>query len=259
MIAEPTSFYVTGGTVPRGAPSYVPRAADDELFAGLRAGDYCYVLTSRQTGKSSLMVRAAVRLREEGVAVVVLDLTAGGANVTPAQWYDGLLMAVGRQLDLEDELEAFWRAAGARLGPLQRWMAAVQEVVLQRCPGPVVIFIDEIDVVRALPFSTDEFFAAIRECFNRRSEDPDFRRLSFCLLGVTTPSELIRDPRTTPFNIGRRIELTDFTLAEALPLASGLGRSASGARGEVTQKVGSPGLVGRPRFHHDVVGKADES
>ena len=29
--------------------------------------------------------------------------------------------------------------------------------------GRLVIFVDEIDVVRSLPFSTDEFFAAIRE------------------------------------------------------------------------------------------------
>jgi hypothetical protein len=34
---------------------------------------------------------------------------------------------------------------------------------------------------------------------------------------------LIRDTRTTPFNIGRRIELTDFTEQEAMPLVQGLG------------------------------------
>jgi hypothetical protein len=33
--------------------------------------------------------------------------------------------------------------------------------------------------------------------------------------------ELIRDTRTTPFNIGRRIELTDFTPEEAAPLSGG--------------------------------------
>src|SRR5437868_6296254 len=38
----------------------------------------------------------------------------------------------------------------------------------------LVIFIDEIDVVRSLPFSTDEFFAAIRACYNRRARDPQF-------------------------------------------------------------------------------------
>src|SRR5262249_15790495 len=85
---------------------------------------------------------------------------------------------------------------------------------------------DEIDSVRSLPFSTDEFFAAIRECYNRRSQEAEFGRLAFCLLGVATPSDLIQDVRTTPFNIGRRLELTDFSLAEAAPLAAGLGRDA---------------------------------
>src|SRR5262249_20692186 len=68
----------------------------------------------------------------------------------------------------------------------------------------------------------DEFFAAIRECYTRRSEDPAYNRLTFCLLGVATPSDLIQDTRTTPFNIGRRIELTDFRDGEAAPLALGL-------------------------------------
>src|SRR5919201_562625 len=101
-------------------------------------------------------------------------------------------------------------------------MRAVREVVLARRDGPVVIFVDEIDFVRSLPFKADEFFAAIRECHNRRTEDPVLGRLTFCLLGVATPSDLIQDTRLTPFNIGRRIELNDFTEAEAAPLASGL-------------------------------------
>jgi len=83
-------------------------------------------------------------------------------------------------------------------------MSALREIVLPRAPERLVIFVDEIDVVRSLPFSTDEFFAAIRECYNRRTEDPEFRRLTFCLLGVASPSDLIRDTRLTPFNIGRR-------------------------------------------------------
>jgi hypothetical protein len=189
----------------------------------LSHGEYCYVLTSRQMGKSSLMARTAARFRQAGTAVVTLDLTAVGQNLSPDQWYGGLLDRAGIQLDLEDELEEFWRAE-ERLGPLQRWMAALREVVLTRVPGPVVIFVDEIDVVRGLPFSTDEFFAGIRECYNRRTDDPEFGRLTFCLLGVATPSDLIRDTRLTPFNIGRRIELTDFTPEEAAPLAHGLGR-----------------------------------
>ncbi len=224
MTSAQTSFYVTGGTLQRNAPSYVQRRADDDLYEGLSAGQFCYVLTSRQMGKSSLMVQTAARLREEGTAVAVLDLTAIGQNLTAEQWYDGLLNRVGQQLKLEDELEDFW-LDNERTGPLQRWMRAIREVVLERLKGRFVIFVDEIDAVRSLPFSTDEFFAGIREFYNRRTEDVELSRLTFCLLGVATPSDLIRDTRTTPFNIGQRIELTDFDEREAAPLIAGLGRA----------------------------------
>jgi WD40 repeat protein len=223
MSATP-SFYVTGGTLRQNAPSYVERRADADLCEGLKAGEFCYVLTSRQMGKSSLMVHTTARLRQEGVSVAVIDLTALGRHLTLDQWYEGVLGRIGHTLDREDELEAFWREQAHR-SPLQRLLAAIQGVVLPHCPQGMVFFIDEIDAVRSLPFDTDEFFAAIRECYNRRAEDRAFERLTFCLLGVARPSDLIQDVRTTPFNIGRRIELTDFSAAEAAPLAQGLGKT----------------------------------
>jgi WD40 repeat protein len=218
-------FYVTGGTLRPDAPSYIPRQADDDLFDALSRGEFAYVLTSRQMGKSSLMARTAQRLRQDGSTSVVLDLTAVGQNLTPQQWYGGLLSRLGRAVDLEDELDDFWYD-NEQLGPMQRWVDAIERVVFPRTTGPIVVFIDEIDMVRSLSFSTNEFFAGIRECYTRRAEDEAFARLTFCLIGVATPSDLIDDPRVTPFNIGHRVELTDFTADEAGRLADGLGRDA---------------------------------
>lgn len=219
--ADTNSFFVAGGTLRSDAPSYVERKADKELLEALFKGEFCYVLTSRQMGKSSLIVRASARLEAAGARVAVLDLTALGQNLSVEQWYGGLLFQLGQRLGLDDEFMGFW--AGRRdLGPLQRWFLAIQAVALPRISTPLVIFIDEIDVVRSLPFRTDEFFAGIRECYTRRAADADLERLTFCLAGVVTPSDLIQDERTTPFNIGRRVELTDFDQAEARPLAAGL-------------------------------------
>ncbi|MGA7884120.1 MAG: AAA-like domain-containing protein [Acidobacteriaceae bacterium] len=221
------SFFTVGGTLPANAPSYVERKADTDLFTHLMEGQFCYVLTSRQVGKSSLMVRTAIRLREAGRRVAVLDLTKVGMNLSAAQWYDGLLVQLGREFDLEDELDDFWTgtdSAVQRMGPMQRWMTALRKVILPSISGHLVIFIDEIDAVRGLPFATDEFFAGIRQVYNNRTEDPELNRLTFCLIGVATPADLIRNVSTTPFNIGNRVVLTDFTETEAEPLIHGLGR-----------------------------------
>jgi len=229
MTASDGDFFVVGGTLGPQAPSYVERDADRALHEALRRGFFCYVLTSRQLGKSSLVARVASRLRSEGTTVALLDVTALGRNLSPEQWYHGLSHSLGQRLGLEDEFEEFW-ATHEKVGPLLRLVSALEQVVLKNVAGQIVIFVDEIDYVQGLPFSADEFFAAIRETYNRRAEDSEFRRLTFCLLGVAMPTDLITDTRATPFNIGQRIELTDFSLDEAMRLAHGFhddGRNAA--------------------------------
>ena len=227
-------FYITGGTLPPAAESYVVRRADAELLEGLREGEFCYVLDTRQMGKSSLMVRTAQRLREEGRRVAVLDLTALGQNLTVEQWYSGLLGRTASQTGRTAEMMVFWKEH-KELGPMQRFLEALRQVLLTPLPGAdavadLVLFVDEIDAVRILPFSADEFFAGIRECYNRRPQDPAFERLTFCLLGVAAPTDLVRDTRISPFNIGRRIELRDFKSDETEALTKGLTDSESRAR-----------------------------
>src|SRR5262245_40463199 len=126
-----SSFYVVGGTMDLDAPSYIERQADKTLFDTLTRGEFGYVLTARQMGKSSLIVRTAARLREKGNQVAALDLTAIGRNLTPEQWYAGMLAQIGQRLDLQDELLDFWMSQ-TLFGPLQRWVKAIGAVVLPR-------------------------------------------------------------------------------------------------------------------------------
>ncbi len=220
------AYFVAGGNVPPGSPSYVNREADEQLFQHLLAGDFCYILTSRQMGKSSLMTHMQQRLRQAGVTPAVLDLSGLGYQLEPAHWYRGLLDQLGMRLGIEDEMDAFC-ADNTGLSPLQLWQSGLRDVALAHAKGALVIFVDEIDMVRRLPFSADEFFASIRFCYNARSEDPIYSRVRFCLLGVATPAQLVGSPSMTPFNIGVPIALRDFSATEAQSLEAGLGGEAS--------------------------------
>ncbi|MEM7066189.1 MAG: AAA-like domain-containing protein [Cyanobacteria bacterium P01_B01_bin.77] len=98
----------------------------------------------------------------------------------------------------------------------------IETVLLTQITQPIVIFFDEIDHVSGLDFSTDDFFALIRHCYEKRATDRRYRRLSIVLLGAASPSNLIHNrSQSTPFNIGREISLQGFKPHEVEPLVRG--------------------------------------
>jgi tetratricopeptide (TPR) repeat protein len=219
------TIYTVGGTVQAGEGIYIKRKADDELLALCRRGEYAFILSSRQVGKSSLMVHTAQQLEKEGVRSAIIDLSAIGVNVSQDQWYLGILNEVCIGLSLETDLFSWWEKH-IQFGPALGLTNFFKDVLLKEIDNPVVLFFDEIDTTLSIPFS-DDFYVALRAVYNARSTVDDFKRLSFVLGGVAAPSELISDSKRTPFNIGYRVEVNDFMLGEASPLADGFGEQGN--------------------------------
>ena len=216
--------YKVGGSLEYNDLTYVVRRADSDLYNALKAGEFCYVLNSRQMGKSSLLVRVMKKLQSEGTACASIALTLLGSDSLDAEkWYAGIASELldGLHLSGEVNFKSWWEERDF-LPPVQRLRQLLEEAVLAIISQNLVIFIDDIETCLKIPFK-DDFFAFIRACYNKRAENPAYNRLTFCLLGVATPADLIADREKTPFNIGRAIELTGFTLEEAkAPLTPGL-------------------------------------
>ncbi len=76
-----------GGSLPVEDPTYVVRDADRQLYQALSDREFCYVLNSRQMGKSSLRVRVMQQLQADGIACGVVDLSAMGTESAESAWY----------------------------------------------------------------------------------------------------------------------------------------------------------------------------
>jgi hypothetical protein len=217
-----TYQYIAESTLPEDTQTYVTREADSQLYQALLEGKLCYVFNSRKIGKSSLALQTIKQLRTAGIVSVFIDLSGDETKLEhPEQWYANILDTLAYELDLDVNLKNWWQERNW-LSPLRRFREFIESVMLSQVAEKIVIFIDEIDSVLSLNFSAGDLFAFIRSCYNRRTQNAEYNRISFCLLGVATPSALIQDKKRTPFNIGQAIELKGFTKEQAAPLAKGL-------------------------------------
>jgi hypothetical protein len=178
-----------GGTLSPRRDIYIERPEDETLLKLLLSQEYVNILSPRQMGKSSLMVRTIGKLNSAGVRTASIDVAADLAGThEPEKWFLALVREITRQLNLDIDAASWWRVnSDDALG--QRFQRFFREVVCENISDSdsIILFLDEIDNTLSYAF-TDALFTAIRGMYNSRSVDNRFQRITFCLIGVATPN-----------------------------------------------------------------------
>jgi hypothetical protein len=235
---RPPSF---GGALKHDDPDYVKRDTDEELLKALKDRDFCCVLNSTQTGKSSLMNRMLHGLEEYGFLCVSIDLTTFvGSDCTSNQFYRDFSEKLIEKLKtveilLSFDLENWWQKKSSNSAML-RLESLITDIILKKTSKILVIFVDEINRISEFKFGSD-FFGLIRSFYNRRSTIDDYKRLTFALLGIATPSQLCPNEKISPFNIGKNIKLRPFQPHEITPLKDKLVKEIHYSEAKATEAM----------------------
>jgi len=193
---------------------YVKRKADNQLSCIItdmqRPG---YVLVARQMGKTNLLFNAMRSMKNEKRFFGYVDMS--NLFKKERECYQNiidLIVEPNEDYLSENLLEEIYLLREKKLPPHKEYTKSLR-LILEHFDGDIVIVLDEIDALKTVEYS-DNIFAQIRSNYFSRTNFPEFERLTYVLSGVIEPIELIKDRNKSPFNIGDKIYLDDFTETE---------------------------------------------
>jgi DNA-binding SARP family transcriptional activator len=211
LIIRSSGTVTQGGPVLPQNPYYVARQADAEFRAALSqdAVRIVSIKGPRSVGKSSLLLRGLEDARECGAAVVNLDLEemsnaemeSTDALMTSLVWrlYDRLNKDVPIR-------KALWMG--------EQYLEECIKLALREQESGLILAIDNVD--RIFEHDYREHFCGVLRGYHIKGLLPSdiWRRLTIVLTHSTEPHLFITDLHQSPFNVGTRIRLNDFTQQE---------------------------------------------
>jgi hypothetical protein len=227
----PNIEYQLGGTLRPDSTTYIKRKADDQLYEAIKAGEFCLVSAPRYTGKTSLIVRVTERLRSENFACGWVDFSLIASGVNAQQCYYALIDILTNSFKLRKHFDfRNWLQSQEDLSSPQIFTKFIEDILLREISESIVIFMDEVDSIFRFDFS-EEILSSLRRLYESRAFKHDYHRLSFVLSFVPLYFRLYYRASRSPFNIGVKINLDNFSYEEALPLAQGLREKTSNPDG----------------------------
>ena len=222
---RPRALEAPGGAMPLDSVYYIERSADADCHDAIAQGvSFVLLEGARQMGKTSLLSRGLQQARESGARVACVDLQAFSSSdlVSSEAFFITLGTALANQLDLDVFPEDVWRP---KSGANENFSRYLRREVLGKLRTRLVWGLDELDRLFSCSFCS-EVCGLFRSWHNARANDPDgpWRNLTQILCYATEAHLLIPDLNQSPFNVGVRVPLQDFSDAELNQLNELYGR-----------------------------------
>ena len=208
-----------GGALPLHSILYIPRSSDDEFcHAVARHDSIVLVKGARQVGKTSLLARGLEAARMVGAQVLLIDFQ----HFCPAAFESAgkLLLAMAEliayQLELPSAPHEKWNDL---LSPSSNCERFLRREVLADGESYFVLALDEVDRLFNHDYAS-EMFGLFRSWHNLRALDPNgpWSRLTIAIAYATEAHLFISDLNQSPFNVGTRLTLEDFSLEQLAEL-----------------------------------------
>jgi DNA-binding winged helix-turn-helix (wHTH) protein len=200
------------GALPLHSPYYIERRADQEFHEAMARHDSIVLVKgARQVGKTSLLARGLQQARDAGAAVVLTDFQqlAAEAFATVDHLFLTLAQLIADKLELATDPRENWDSF---LNPNSKFERFLRRAVLGKIASPVVWALDEVDRLFSYDYAS-EVFGLFRSWHNLRALEPDglWSRFTLALAYATEAHLFITDLNQSPFNVGTRLTLQDFT------------------------------------------------
>jgi DNA-binding winged helix-turn-helix (wHTH) protein len=202
-----------GGALPLNSPLYIKRPPDEEFFSAIvRYDSIVLVKGARQAGKTSLLARGLQQSRDWGAKVILTDFQHLNAAYMSSIDKLFLMLAelISDQLELDSRPSGMWNP---HIGPSSNFERYWRREVLSKIELPIVWGLDEIDRLFSCDYAS-EVFGLFRSWHNKRALEPQgpWSRLTLAMAYATEAHLFITDLNQSPFNVGTRLQLDDFTL-----------------------------------------------
>ena len=208
-----------GGAERLDSKFWIIRPTENEFRSAMTRRDSIVLIKgARQMGKTSLLARGLQQAREGGAQCIRTDFQKLNAAdlVSVETLFLALAEMIADQLDIEFDPDKHWNP---RRGANVNFERFLRREVLAHLASPLVWAMDEVDRLFTCSFGS-EVFGLFRSWHNERSLDPSgpWSRLTLAIAYATEAHLFITDMNQSPFNVGTRLTLEDFTLEQVADL-----------------------------------------